>query len=85
MSRATELLKAAAVALEDGNDPFHTNWLADNDVTFNECMDLSESLAIGARLLAWVIEHPHEASAALNGAQMATAHRLLIKALARAA
>lgn len=83
--RSVDLLKRAADALEAGTDPFSTGWLADNNVTFAECMDLSESLAIGARLLAWVIEHPRESAAALNGAQMATVHRLLRGALRNAA
>ncbi len=85
MSRSVDLLKAAADALEDGRDPFAESWLADNGVTYGECMDLGESLATGARLLAWAIEHPNEAAAAVNGAHMATARRLLLKALERAA
>ena len=66
MSRATQILKDAADALEEGTDPFNPAWLAEHDVTFEECMNLGEELAMGARLLAWALDHPAEARAILN-------------------
>jgi hypothetical protein len=66
MSRSSELLKAAAAHLENGGDPFH-EFLADNDVTIDECFDLADSLAMGARLIAWAMENPRQAGIAARG------------------
>ena len=69
MSRSSEILKAAAEALEQGDDPFHESFLGKHDVTFTECMDMADSLALGARLLAWAKDNPKQAAAfASNGA-----------------
>jgi hypothetical protein len=51
MSRKTDLLKAAAEALDDMRDPFSTDFLVEHGVTADECMDLSEWLATGARMV----------------------------------
>jgi hypothetical protein len=53
-----ELLRKAAEALDKGEDPFNGSFLADNDVTFDQCMTLAENLAIGARIAAVAIEKP---------------------------
>lgn len=49
--RKVTLLKKAAAALDNGEDPFSTSFLSENDVTLDECGDLADSLALGARLL----------------------------------
>jgi len=51
VSRRTELLLAATEALAEGTDPFHESFLVDHGVTLDECYDLSEQLALGARAL----------------------------------
>lgn len=79
----TDLVSAAADAMEAGCDPFHTSFLTDHDVTFDECMTLSEILAVGARLVAFGIENPTVMLGALNGAQMAAAYQQLSAALDR--
>lgn len=68
MSRATELLKAAADALEAEYDPFHESFLTSHDVTLDECGALAGMLAVGARLIAWAMENPEQARAAAEGA-----------------
>jgi hypothetical protein len=57
MSSAS-LLRKAAKALDAGEDPFAGAWLRDNDVSFDQCMDLAEHLALGARIVARGIENP---------------------------
>jgi cysteine synthase len=49
--RSTELLQAAARTLEDGCNPFETSWLVEHEVTIDEVYDLSDQLALGARML----------------------------------
>jgi hypothetical protein len=68
MSRSSELLKAAADALDDGSDPFSSTFLDANRVTLDECFDLAEWLALGSRLMAWAIENPRQARTAVEGA-----------------
>lgn len=60
MNRRTELLNKAAEALENGENPLAEGFLADHEVTFDECMNLAQQLAIGARLVAYGMEHPRE-------------------------
>lgn len=48
--RAESLVLAAADAMDDGRDPFDHHFLAEHDVTLSEAHDLSEALALGARL-----------------------------------
>jgi hypothetical protein len=83
MSRSSELLKAAAAALEDGNDPFARSFLVEHDVTFDECMDMADSLALGATLIAWAMEHPKEAVAAARGAGTGLKHHAFMRAMDR--
>lgn len=62
MTRQSDLLKSAAEALEQGEDPFGTSFLGQHDVTFDECMDLADKLAAGARIVAWISENPRAAA-----------------------
>jgi len=52
------LLRAAADALDDGQIPLANPFLAEHDVTLDQCMSLAEQLAIGARIVAAGIENP---------------------------
>jgi hypothetical protein len=52
------MLRLAADALDDGRDPLTNPFLADNDVTLDQCYALAEQLAIGARIVAAGIENP---------------------------
>lgn len=40
--RMKELLILASKCFEEGFSPFQTDWLSENQVTFDECMTLSE-------------------------------------------
>lgn len=46
VKRSNKLLLDAAKALEKGGDPFSHDWLVENEVTLDECMSLSERMAI---------------------------------------
>jgi hypothetical protein len=58
MRRSAELLLAAADALDDHTSPFCDEFLTKHEVTFDQCMSLSEQLAIGARIMAHGVENP---------------------------
>ena len=45
MSRIDELLESAAIALKNGGVPLSEWWLVENEVTFDECMDVAEAMA----------------------------------------
>lgn len=75
--RGTALLSAAAEALDDGRDPLSTGFLAEHSVTLDECDALAGALALGARLVAWALDNPAEARAAINGAHLITAYRAI--------
>jgi hypothetical protein len=81
-NRTTSLLRAAAEALEDGRDPLANPFLADNEVTLHEAYALAGQLATGARILAWAIEHPAQARAALDGAHTIAVYEALNTTLA---
>jgi hypothetical protein len=81
MSRSSELLKAAADTLDDGRDPLTTPFLGDHDVTLDECFDLAEWLALGARLMAWAIENPGHAKTAVSGATDAMRMDIIVRVL----
>lgn len=83
MSRSAELLKAAATALENGEDPLSLHFLSEHDVESGECLDLADSLAMGARLIAWAMEHPKQAVAAAQGAGTGLQYHALMEAFAR--
>jgi hypothetical protein len=55
---SADLLRKAADALDDGRDPLANPFLADNDVTLDQCYSLAGQLAIGARVVAEGIENP---------------------------
>lgn len=69
-NRVTELLVAAADAFLDGSNPFADNWLAENEVTFNECMDLSD--AIGVILKGYCAASPEVRRSLLIGGALRT-------------
>lgn len=75
--RSTTLLRAAADALDDGRDPFDAAFLVLHEVTLDEVYSLGELMAVGARLVAWGLEHPEQAVAALNGARLQGAYEQL--------
>jgi hypothetical protein len=81
--RQAELLDAAADALDDQVDPFTPGFLSKHDVTFDECMDLAEWFALGARVVAWAIENPAKASAALKGANQQLQYEAFMRAMDR--
>jgi hypothetical protein len=58
MTRRAELLTKAADALDDGIDPFTDGWLSENRVSSDECLSLAQQLAIGARVVAYGLDHP---------------------------
>ena len=68
--RMAELLDSAAKALEDHRDPFESSWLIENDVTFDECMELSGWMATGAEMMPALMRNPHAAEAAMAGAML---------------
>lgn len=43
--RLLDLLEKASKALEDGQDPFHTSFLVENNVTLNEVFDMSMAMS----------------------------------------
>ena len=61
MATSAELLRLAAKALDDGEDPLSPYFLGQHDVTFDQCISLAGSLAIGARIVATGIEEPRSA------------------------
>jgi hypothetical protein len=67
-----DLLRKAAAALNDGRDPLTTPFLSDNDVTLDECYDLAEHLALGARIVALGLDNPRSEVGAIVLAAMAT-------------
>jgi hypothetical protein len=87
VSRSSTLLIAAADALERGEDPLALHFLNEHDVEAGECLDLADSLAIGARLLAWVMENPKQAATfartGLNGMHLEMVTDALAKALSK--
>jgi len=83
MSRQSDLLKAAADALDDGRSPLEGAFLTEHEVTLDELYGLAGWMAIGSRLMAWAIENPAQARAAAAGAtdgmRMDTITRVLRK------
>ena len=57
-ARRTLLLTEAAKALGAGQDPLMNPFLSEHEVTLNECYDLAEQLAIGARIVARGLADP---------------------------
>lgn len=73
MTRRTELLMAAADALESGDDPFSGAFLGEHEVTSDECMNLARQLAIGARVVARGLDSPRSPEGTATLMTMATA------------
>lgn len=83
MSRMSDLLRNAAGDLRDGQSPLGPAFLDANEVTFNECLDMADFPPAGAEVVAWAIDNPRLASAALRGAKMETLLTLLERAAGR--
>ena len=73
----SDLLLDAADALDDGQIPLMNPFLSVHDVTFDECVDLADLLSAGAQVMAWAIDNPQLARAAIQGAHMESVARLL--------
>jgi hypothetical protein len=58
LRKSAELLLAAAESLDNYNSPFCDEFLTKHEVTFDQCMALSQQLAIGARIMARGVESP---------------------------
>lgn len=56
--KSTELLRAAAEALDDGRDPLTLPFLSENEVTADQCFALANQLALGARMVAKALSQP---------------------------
>jgi hypothetical protein len=56
--KSSDLLREAAKALDDQRDPLLASFLSEHDVTLDECMNLAENLAIGARMAAYALDNP---------------------------
>jgi hypothetical protein len=67
-SRHADLLEALADGLERGEAPLNETFLIEHEVTSTECLDLADSLEMGARLLVWAARHPKQAVVAASGA-----------------
>ena len=52
MASSVQLLKLAAEALDNGEDPFSGAFLREHDVSSGQCIDLAQHLAMGARIMA---------------------------------
>jgi len=83
MTRASELLKAAADALTDGRDPLANPFLDEHAVTLDECYNLAGWLAVGAQLMAWAIENPRQAKTAVSSATDAMRMDVITRVLRR--
>jgi hypothetical protein len=56
MNRDREILEAAIVALEAGNDPLSRSFLVDHLVSADECFALADRLALAGRLYLTLID-----------------------------
>lgn len=83
MSRIADLLNKSADALDLGQDPLTNPFLRANEVTFNECLDLADNLALGARIVAWAHENPRLFGQALRGASEEMRLQVIIDILKR--
>ncbi len=85
MMRIAQLLREAAAHLENMGDPFSESWLRAHKVTDDECSTLSETLAVGARIVAWILDHPQEAGTLINSAHLVAVQHELTTAAQRLA
>jgi hypothetical protein len=72
-----ELLQAAAAALDDNRDPLSHSFLAEHEVTADECFTLGDLLAAGAHMIAWMMENPKIAAGAFQGMRVDKVGELL--------
>ena len=63
MNRQEQLIKAAAIAFDNGSDPFVHEWLLEHEVTADECMALSS--VIGTVLQGYLVS-PKEVKLSLG-------------------
>jgi hypothetical protein len=56
--RSTQLLEAAAAALDDGQIPLTDPFLSEHEVTLDEAYSLADKLALGARIVARGLADP---------------------------
>lgn len=82
MRRMSYLLTKAADALDDGEDPLALHFLNEHDVTIDECYDMADKLAAGARLIAWATEHPRETAKFLEAGSAGMALDAITRAMA---
>jgi hypothetical protein len=54
-----QLLRQAADALDNGEDPFGVNFLQEHNVSLDQCFSMAEQLAVGARMVAKAMDNPH--------------------------
>lgn len=77
-ARRRKLLLAAAFSLDEGEDPFHGSFLSKHKVTLDEAYDLSELLAMGARMVLKSLEDLGRGGLAAQVAGMQIAEGLLV-------
>jgi hypothetical protein len=83
MTRMADLLRKAAEGLEQNEDPFSGPFLAGNDVTFDELLDLAGLLAVGAQAVAWGLDNPRDAAAFIQSGANGMHLQLLTDLLAK--
>lgn len=71
MSRARDLLRLAAEALEDGRDPLSQAFLVEHQVTLDECYNLADAMAAAIRRFAALPAAPAGLDAAWARAEAA--------------
>jgi len=62
MASTTELLRLTANGLDRGETPLNETFLSEHQVTLDQAMTLAEQLAIGARIVAYAMDHPQSAA-----------------------
>jgi len=82
-ARLTALLTAAADEMDKGCDPFDAGFIADHQISHEENGTLAGLLALGARLIAFGLDRPDLAAAALDATHLAGASEELVHSLAR--
>lgn len=81
--RQSELLRAAADGLDKGEHPFCDSFLGEHEVTLDECFEMAEMMAAGARVIAWAIDSPRDAAVFLSSGSAGMAMNAVTKALAK--
>lgn len=81
--RMAELLNAAADVLDNGEHPFCDEFLSEREVTLDECFDMAELMACGARVIAWAVASPRDAAAFLASGSAGMALSAITEALGK--